>query len=172
MAFAQTLLAKAAGHKADAATFYGRTGSGAGGGSVERKASMGQSEDDVRAKVWLLVKSPDSCGGWLWAARGARARVQLQPSMIPAQPSSPSAPPAPPALPPVHPCLPQVRQGIQQALQMVAGEAAGSEGGALPDAGPVAEAVEGALYALFGELAGLVLEPSGGERVQQGRQQR
>ncbi len=52
--------------------------------------------------------------------------------------------------PPTHPPCPQVRASFQQALELVAKEAAG-EAGKLPEAGAAAEAVEAALYTLFGE---------------------
>lgn len=45
----------------------------------------------------------------------------------------------------------QVRGGIQQALELVATEAAG-EAGRLPEPAPTAEAVEAALFKLYGEL--------------------
>ncbi|PRW33553.1 PHD finger 3 [Chlorella sorokiniana] len=94
-AAAYDILARAAGKAVPAArpgargtaSFYGASGSGSG--NLDRRASMGQSEEELRSKV---------------------------------------------------------RAGFQQALQLVAGEAAG-EGGQLPEAGPVAEAVEAALYA-------------------------
>ena len=50
-------------------------------------------------------------------------------------------------------CPPQVRAGFQQALELVASEAAGEGAGKLPEPAPVAEAVEAALHQLFGEPA-------------------
>lgn len=89
------------------------------------------------AASWLLGMSivaagTDGCGG-LAAQCMAATAAEPHGAVLPHRPSF------------------QIRAGFQQALELVAGEAAG-EAGPLPAAGPVAEAVEAALYTEFGEL--------------------
>lgn len=78
-AFARNLLARVTGkaqpgQKKEAGAFYGRQGSG--GRQLERRLSAGQSEDELRQKVWWQL-------GWAIISAGnlcARCRVKARQS--------------------------------------------------------------------------------------------